>query len=230
MASYNSYYRSTTSYGNGSNNNPPGYESTPVFSSFNFSNRYLNGTNSTPSKAPYSQYNRQLTNMTDHSLYSPQKGNWAVENTPSTAGSGPHNTSMNLDGFTSGKRYSRTNSRGSSPRGGADPKVESFDCLRDAGFDIDNIEKERKVNGDLTKVTKGLLDMSRNIKNVIDTLKIEGSESKNSIRGLEDRLQVNQERVDDSKKRLEHSLSLARDAGAKQSTPKKDVELKKSGF
>ena len=89
----------------------------------------------------------------------------------------------------------------------------TFDHLKKEGFDIQHIDNEQKINSELLRVGRGLLDMIKAVHVGIEAAKTANTVEaiKHVIPSLDSRLNCTKERLDDTKRRLRdsHKVDLA---------------------
>lgn len=89
----------------------------------------------------------------------------------------------------------------------------TFDNLKKEGFDIQEIDKEQKINTELLRVGKGLLEMIRAVQTGVEAAKAANSETiKKVLPALDTKLAGGHERLEDTKRRLRDSHKI--DLGA----------------
>lgn len=82
----------------------------------------------------------------------------------------------------------------------------TFDHLKKEGFDIQEIDKEQKINTELLRVGKGLLEMIRAVQTGVEAAKAANSETiKKVLPALDTKLAGGHERLEDTKRRLRDS-------------------------
>ncbi len=73
---------------------------------------------------------------------------------------------------------------------------------------MDNISKEQKINTELTKLGKSLLDIARHLKDSVTSLKTT-SDFQAIVPVLNSRIECDQARITDYKRRLSNSFNVA---------------------
>lgn len=87
----------------------------------------------------------------------------------------------------------------------------SFDQLEKEGFDFKMIDKEDKINNEMKRVGKGLLEISNCLRDTILKLKIskDPTEVSKILPDLNSKIEGRNERIEDSKKRLNNLFKVS---------------------
>ena len=83
----------------------------------------------------------------------------------------------------------------------------TFDNLEKEGFQMDNISKEQKINAEMVKLGRSLLDIARHLKDQIYAVK-NTSDFNAVMPALNSRIECDQARINDYKRRLSNSFNV----------------------